>query len=65
MMTAHLFPTLCTGVYVPYCEWSITDSAFHMCAEKTHHSMLLQSLTEKSRISERATFIDPLLLLHQ
>ena len=48
MMTAQLVPALCTGVYIPKRERSITLRAIDMGAKKTHRSILLENVTEKS-----------------
>jgi hypothetical protein len=48
MMTTQLVPALCTGVYIPKRQRSITQRAIFMSAKKTHRSILLQNVTEKS-----------------
>ena len=48
MITTQLVPALCTGVYIPKRKWSITLRAIFMSAKKTHRSILLEKVTEKS-----------------
>src|SRR5690348_14611050 len=57
----HLSSTLRTGVYVPQCEWPITERAFYISVEKTHFSILLQK-RDQEEAHRRAGKIDTYLV---